>query len=85
MSLKLKQALLNVLTDTAESIEEQALEAVLRGIKNENAEEFRIISDGIVLVTGKLSPKVTSKFLKAMLQGLNDAVNDASQDEVPAP
>jgi nitrogen fixation/metabolism regulation signal transduction histidine kinase len=79
-----KDTVLNIVKNAAESIEEQSIEAALQEIHDEDPAEWAVACDGGEVFAKKIQAKTKSAFVKAVLQGVIDAVNDSRKDNAPA-
>lgn len=73
---KFKELILNALTAEAENIEEAGLEIELTQLMKDDPEGYKTAVAGALELTSKLLPKVKSKFLHAMLEGINVAIQE---------
>lgn len=69
-----KDVLLNILKGAAESIEESTIEATLQELHDADPAEWTAVCDAGEVFATKVQAKAASGFVKAVLQGVIDAI-----------
>ncbi len=82
--MSLGNTLLNILKGAAEAAEEQAIVVELQQIHDADQTEWATVCDGASIFAAKIQAKSNSAFVKAIMQGIIDAV-ETSRENNPGP